>query len=164
MTQSKTIHKFDRIDRRILAALQTDASLTNQQLAEVVGLSASPCLRRVRALEEAGVILSRVTLLDRKKLGLSLTVIILISMDRHTPERFEAFVKQIEVLEEVQECYLITGQEADYMLKVAIPDMDHYQDFLLNKVTRIPGVSGVHSSFVLQRVLDRTSLPLSYLP
>lgn len=164
MTQSKTIHKFDRIDRRILAALQTDASLTNQQLAEVVGLSASPCLRRVRALEEAGVILGRVTLLDRKKLGLSLTVIILISMDRHTPERFEAFVKQIEVLEEVQECYLITGQEADYMLKVAIPDMDHYQDFLLNKVTRIPGVSGVHSSFVLQRVLDRTSLPLSYLP
>jgi Lrp/AsnC family transcriptional regulator, leucine-responsive regulatory protein len=164
MTQSKTIHKFDRIDRRILAALQTDASLTNQQLAEVVGLSASPCLRRVRALEEAGIILGRVTLLDRKKLGLSLTIIILISMDRHTPERFEAFVKQIEVLEEVQECYLITGQEADYMLKVAIPDMDHYQDFLLNKVTRIPGVSGVHSSFVLQRVLDRTSLPLSYLP
>ncbi|GAA3968415.1 Lrp/AsnC family transcriptional regulator [Allohahella marinimesophila] len=164
MTPGKTIHKFDRIDRRILSALQDNASLTNQQLAEQVGLSASPCLRRVRALEEAGIILGRVTLLDRKKLGLSLTVIILISMDRHTPERFEAFVKQIEVLEEVQECYLITGQEADYMLKVAIPDMDHYQDFLLNKITRIPGVSGVHSSFVLQRVLDRTSLPLSYLP
>src|SRR5690606_520123 len=164
MTNRKAVHTFDRIDRRIVAALQDNASLTNQQLAEQVGLSASPCLRRVRALEEAGIIIGRVTLLDRKKLGLSLTVIIHISMDRHTPERFEEFVKHIEVLEEVQECYLITGQEADYMLKVAIPDMDHYQNFLLNKVTRIPGVSGAHSSFVLQRVLDRTSLPLSYLP
>jgi Lrp/AsnC family leucine-responsive transcriptional regulator len=156
-------HKFDRIDRNILALLQQDASLTNQELADKVGLSASPCLRRVKALEEAGIIQQRVTLLDRKKLGLSLTVIILISMDRHTPERFEEFGNRVSALDEVQECYLITGQEADYMLKVVIPDMDHYQEFLLNKITRITGVSGVHSSFVLQRVLDRTSLPLGYL-
>ncbi|MBK8974012.1 MAG: Lrp/AsnC family transcriptional regulator [Hahellaceae bacterium] len=160
---SEKPYKFDRIDRQILALLQQDASLTNQDLAERVGLSPSPCLRRVKALEEAGIIQQRVTLLDRKKLGLSLTVIILIGMDRHTPERFEEFGKRVSELEEVQECYLITGQEADYMLKVAVPDMDHYQAFLLNKITRIPGVSGVHSSFVLQRVIDRTSLPLGYL-
>ena len=155
--------KLDKTDRRILDHLQRDGGLSNQELAGKVGLSPSPCLRRVKALEEAGIILRRVTLLDRKKIGLSLTVIIQIGMDRHTPERFEEFQRHVEDFPEVQECYLITGQEADYILKVAIPDMDAYQDFLLNKITRIPGVSGVHSSFVLRRVVDKTELPLGYL-
>lgn len=154
--------KIDRIDRRILELLQQDGGLSNQELAAQVGLSPSPCLRRVKALEEAGIILSRVTLLDRKKLGLDLTVLILIGMDRHTPERFEEFETKVAELPEVQECYLITGQDADYMLKVVIPDMEAYHVFLLNKITRIPGVSGVHSSFVLRRVIDSTVLPLSY--
>ena len=104
-----------------------------------------------------------VTILDHKKLGLSLTAIILIGMDRHTPERFAAFEEQVGEYPEVQECYLITGQSADYMLKVVVPDMDHYHHFLLNRITRIPGVSGVHSSFVLRRVIDSTALPLGYL-
>ena len=155
--------KIDRIDRRILELLQQNGGLSNQELATQVGLSPSPCLRRVKALEEAGIILNRVTLLDRKKLGLDLTVLILIGMDRHTPERFEEFEARVAELPEVQECYLITGQDADYMLKVAIPDMDAYHIFLLNKITRIPGVSGVHSSFVLRRVIDNTVLPLNYL-
>ncbi len=154
--------KIDRIDRRILELLQQDGGLSNQELAARVGLSPSPCLRRVKALEEAGIILNRVTLLDRKKLGLDLTVLILIGMDRHTPERFEEFETKVAELPEVQECYLITGQDADYMLKVVVPDMDAYHVFLLNKITRIPGVSGVHSSFVLRRVIDSTVLPLSY--
>ena len=154
---------LDRIDRRILECLQQDGGLSNQELAEKVGLSPSPCLRRVRALEEAGIILKRVTLLDRKKLGLSLTVILNIGMDRHTPERFEAFEQAVAALPEVQECYLITGQAADYQLKVVVPDMDAYQAFLLGKITRIPGVSGVHSSFVLRRVIDSTEVPLGYL-
>lgn len=155
--------KLDRIDRRILECLQKDGGLSNQELAEQVGLSPSPCLRRVKALEEAGVILRRVTLLDRKKLGLSLTVILHIGMDRHTPERFETFEATVAGFPEVQECYLVTGQEADYQLKVVVPDMDAYQAFLLGKVTRIPGVSGVHSSFVLRRVVDNTEVPLGYL-
>lgn len=159
---AEKLAKIDKIDRRILELLQKDGGLSNQELAEQVGLSPSPCLRRVRALEEAGIILRRVTLLERKKLGLALTVVILIGMDKHTPERFEAFEKQVAQLPEVQECYLITGQDADYMLKVVIPDMDTYHVFLLNKITRIPGVSGVHSSFVLRRVVDSTELPLSY--
>ncbi len=154
--------KIDRIDRRILEYLQMDGGLSNQELAEKVGLSPSPCLRRVKALEGAGIILKRVTLLERKKLGLALTVIILIGMDRHTPDRFEEFEQRVGELSEVQECYLITGQDADYMLKVVIPDMDAYHVFLLNKITRIPGVSGVHSSFVLRRVIDSTELPLAY--
>lgn len=155
--------KPDRIDRRILEELQQDGGLTNQELAERVGLSPSPCLRRVKALEEAGVIQKRVTLLDRKKLGLSLTALIQISMDRHTPERFANFEEKVTQYPEVQACYLITGQDADYQLMVVVPDMDTYQEFLLNKVTRIEGVSGVHSSFVMRRVKDSTALPLGYL-
>ena len=145
-----TPHKLDRLDRRILDELQRDGGLTNQQLAERVGLSASPCLRRV-------------TLLDRQKLGLTLTAIIQIGMDRHTPERFEVFESKVKQWPEVQECYLITGQQSDYLLKVVVPDMEHYQQFLLNKVTRIEGVSGVHSSFVMRRVVDSTELPLGYV-
>ena len=155
--------KMDRFDRRILSELQRDGGLSNQELAERIGLSSSPCSRRVKQLEDAGVIEKRVTLLDRRKLGLSLTVLIQISMDRHTPERFEAFEAKIKSYPEVLECYLITGQDADYLLKVVVPDMDHYQEFLLNKVTRIEGVSGVHSSFVMRRVVDTTALPLGYL-
>lgn len=155
--------QIDKIDRRILAQIQQDASLTNQQLAEKVGLSPSPCLRRVRALEDAGVIVRTVTVLNHKKLGLSLTVIILIGMDRHTPERFATFEEQVAEYPEVLECYLVTGHDADYMLKVVVPDMDEYHHFLLNRITRIQGVSGVHSSFVLKRVIDSTSLPLGYL-
>lgn len=161
--KSPTLVKIDKTDRRILEQVQNNGALTNQELADKVGLSPSPCLRRVRALEEAGVIVRTVTILDHKKLGLSLTAIILIGMDRHTPERFSAFEEQVSGYPEVQECYLITGQDADYMLKVVVPDMDHYHHFLLNRITRIQGVSGVHSSFVLRRVLDTTALPLGYL-
>lgn len=155
--------KLDRIDRNILELLQQNAEFTNQEVADKVGLSPSPCLRRVRALEQAGIIVRRVTILDHKKLGLALTAILLIGMDRHTPERFAAFESQVAELPEVQECYIITGQDADYMLKVVVPDMDHYHHFLLNRITRIQGVSGVHSSFVLRRVIDSTALPLNYL-
>lgn len=157
------LHRLDRLDRRILEELQRDGGLANQQLAERIGLSPSPCSRRVKQLEEAGLIVRRVTLLDPQRLGLTLTAIIQIGMDRHTPERFEDFEAKIKQYPEVQQCYLITGQQADYLLKVVVPDMDHYQQFLLSKITRIEGVSGVHSSFVLRRVVDSTELPLSYV-
>ena len=157
------IAKLDRTYLRILRTLQSDGGLTNQQLADAVGLSASPCLRRVQKLEAAGVIVKRETVLDARKLGLDLTVMIQISMDRHTPERFANFEERVASYPEVQQCYLVTGQDADYLLKVVVPDIDRYQDFLLNKITRIEGVSGVHSSFVMRRVVDTSSLPLGYL-
>ena len=103
------------------------------------------------------------TLLNRKKLGLALTALIQISMDRHTPERFANFEEKVRQYPEVQSCFLITGQDADYLLMVSVPDMDAYQEFLLNKITRIDGVSGVHSSFIMRRVVDNTALPLGYL-
>ena len=160
--KAKTLD-LDRTDIRILQLLQADGSLTNLQLAEQVGLSPSPCSRRVRALEDSGLIRSRHALIDQKALGLDLTVIIQISMDRHTPERFEKFEDTVARFPEVQQCYLITGQDADYLLKVVVPDMDAYQQFLLNKITRIEGVSGVHSSFVMRKVVDTTALPLHYV-
>ncbi|MFP1680142.1 Lrp/AsnC family transcriptional regulator [Alloalcanivorax sp. C16-2] len=160
---NKTPAKLDRTDVRILDALQRDGGLTNQQLAEQVGLSPSPCSRRVQKLEEAGVILRRETVLDPRQLGLDLTAMIQISMDRHTPERFANFEATVAEYPEVQQCYLVTGQEADYLLKVVVPDIDHYQQFLLNKITRIEGVSGVRSSFVMRRVIDTTAVPLTYI-
>ena len=152
---------LDRYDRQILEILQVDGRVNNQDLADRIGLSPSPCLRRVRALEESGLILGYRALLDAKKLGLSLMALVHISMDRHTPERFANFEASVGVLPEVLECLLITGQDADYQVKVFVRDMDHYQDLLLNKLTRIEGVTGVHSSFVLRRVVDRTALSVA---
>ena len=152
--------KLDRFDQQILQMLQEDGRINNQDLADSIGLSPSPCLRRVRALEEAGLIVGYRAHLDARKLGLTLIALIHISMDVHTPERFANFEAEIAVVPEVLECLLITGQDADYQLKVIVRDMDHYQDLLLNKITRIDGVTGVHSSFVMRRVIDKTRLPV----
>ncbi len=151
---------LDRIDRRILAELQRNARISNLELADKVGLSASPCLRRVRQLEEAGLIKGYATLLNASLLGLKLMALVQISMDRHTPDRFEQFEAAIRGFPQVLECILITGQSADYQLKVVVRDMEEYQDFLPNRITRIPGVTDVHPSFVLRQVISTTALPL----
>jgi len=153
--------QLDRYDRKILEILQQDGRISNQDLSERIGLSQSPCLRRVRALEESGLITGYRAMVDARKLGLTLLAVIQISMDRHTPERFEGFDATVRALPEVLECLLITGQDADYLLKVIVKDMDAYQELLLNKITRIDGVSGVHSSFVLRQVVSNTSLPIA---
>lgn len=152
--------QLDRYDRQILELLQQDGRISNQDLADRIGLSPSPCLRRVRVLEEAGLITGYRAMLDAKKLGLSLMALIGISMDQHTPERFANLEASIAEIPEILECLLITGQQSDYQLKVVVKDMDAYQDLLLNKITRIQGVTGVHTSFVLRRVVDRSNLPL----
>ena len=152
--------ELDRYDREILTILQLDGRISNQDLADRIGLSPSPCLRRVRTLEESGLITGYRALLDAKKLGLSLMALIGISMDLHTPERFANLEANIAEIPEVLECLLITGQQSDYLLKVVVSDMDAYQDLLLNKITRITGVTGVHTSFVLRKVLYRTAMPV----
>ncbi len=154
---------LDRYDLKILAELQRDARVSNQELAERIGLSPSPCSRRVKQLEDDGFILRQVALLDRKKLGLTLTAYVQIGMDRHTPERFENFEQAIRQWPEVLECSLVTGMDADYQLKVVVPDMEHYQQFLLGRLTRVEGVTSVRSSFVLNQVVSSTQLPLSHL-
>jgi Lrp/AsnC family leucine-responsive transcriptional regulator len=151
---------LDRTDRRILDELQKDGAISNLDLAEKVGLSPSPCSRRVKALQESGIIQKTVAVLNPKALGLDMVAMISISMDRHTPERFENFERLVTGFPEVLECFLITGSSADYLLKVIVKDMDGYQQFLLGKLTRIEGVSGVHSSFVMRKVVDSTRLPM----
>ena len=155
--------KLDRIDRRILKELQANARISNLELADKIGLSPTPCSRRVKQLEDSGIIDRHVTLLNSNKLGLKLTAIIGISMDRHTPERFANFEQAVAEFDEVVECKVVTGQSADYLLKVMIPDMAYYEEFLLGRLTRIEGVSGVHSSFVLRSVIRKTELPLLHI-
>ena len=152
--------EIDCFDRQILQVIQQDGRISNQDLADRIGLSPSPCLRRVRALEEAGIVTGYRALVNAKALGFTLMALIYISMDKHTPERFEHFEKEISQISEVLECLLITGQDADYQIKVIVRDMDAFQELLLNRINRIQGVTGVHSSFVLRRVVDKTALPV----
>lgn len=154
--------QLDRYDGMILERLQRDGRISNQELAEAISLSPSPCLRRVRQLEEDGLIDGYVALLNARKLGLNLTAFIQISMDTHTPERFANFEQAIADYPEVLECHLITGQSADYLLKVIVEDMDAFQQFLLGKLTRTEGVTGVQSSFVLKSPIRTTALPIQH--
>jgi len=155
--------RLDRTDRRILDLIQRNGRMSNLELADAVGLSPTPCARRLKRLEESGLVRGTVTLLDQDALGLKLTAYIGISMDRHTPDRFAAFEAEVTSYPEVLECSVVTGQAADYLLKAVLPDMQHYEQFLLGRLTRIPGVTGVHSSFELRRVVQRTVLPLDYM-
>ena len=153
--------KLDNYDKAILNALQENGRLANQEIADQIGLSPSACLRRFKALEESGVITGYRTLLDSKKLGLDLMALIHISMDKHTKERFSEFEKSVQSMPNILECLLLTGQSADYQLKVLVKDLEAYQDLLLNHITQINGVSGVHTSFVLRKVIDKTGIPFS---
>jgi Lrp/AsnC family leucine-responsive transcriptional regulator len=154
---------MDKLGKRILQELQNNGAITNLELSEKIGLSPSPCARRVKQLQESGIIKGQVTLLDASKLELKLIALIQISMDRHTPDRFEVFEEKVRTFPEVIECLLITGQSADYQLKVVIPDMEYYQELLLNKITKIEGVTDVHSSFILREVHITTELPLNHI-
>mgnify|MGYP006092853315 FL=1 len=155
--------KLDRTDRRILEAMQQDGRISNLELSEKVGLSPTPCSRRVKRLEESGIIDRHVTLLNQSALGLKLTAIIGISMDRHTPERFENFESQVNEYPEIIEASVVTGQSYDYLVKAVVPDMEYYEELLLGRITRIEGVTGVHSSFVLRKVISKTALPLTHI-
>lgn len=153
---------FDAIDRRILAALQRDARLTNVQLAEEVGLSPSPCLRRVRLLEEAGVIAGYHATLDRGALGLGLTVFVGIKVERHQEGTAAAFRDAVQALPEVVSCHLVSG-ETDFLLQVVVPDLAGYEQFLLGTLLKLPGVSDIRSNFAIQTVKTQGLLPLGHL-
>lgn len=149
----------DAIDWRILRLLQDNARLTNVELARAVNLSPSPCLARVRALEAGGYISRYVTILDPLKLGLQLSVFIRVRLERQIEPSLEAFEKAMLDRPEVMECYLMTG-DADYLLRVVVPDMQALQDFIVNFLSRVPSVGNIQSSFSLKRVKHQTALPL----
>ena len=150
---------LDAIDRRILGALQDDARIANNELAARVGLSPAPCLRRVRALEETGVIRRHVSLVDPGALGLPVSVFVSISLERQVEEALKRFERAVLTRPEVMECYLMTG-DADYLLRVVCADLAAYERFVLEHLAKAPGVSSIRSSFALKQVKYSTALPL----
>ncbi|WP_026348746.1 Lrp/AsnC family transcriptional regulator [Psychrobacter lutiphocae] len=149
---------MDATDRHILELLQQDARMSITDIAEAVHLSATPCARRIKRLEDAGIIMGYHTLVNPQKLGFSLALYISVSMDRHTAERFAQFEQKIQSFEEVISCSIVTGRTEDYLLKVVVRDMAHYEEFLLHRLNRIEGVSQVHTSFELRQVFNRSVL------
>ncbi|GAB4372870.1 MAG: Lrp/AsnC family transcriptional regulator [Kiloniellaceae bacterium] len=154
--------KLDAIDRKILGALQDNGRLSNVELAERVGLSASPCLRRVRMLEDAGMITRYVALLDQKAVGLPVSVFISIKLERQSEDDLDRFEAEVARYPEVLECYLMTGTR-DYLLRVATRDLAAYERFLKTKLTRVENVASIESSFALKQVKYTNSLPLETL-
>ena len=154
---------MDRTDKKILELLQLDSKINNQELAEKVSLSPSPCLRRVKQLEEDGTISKYVALLNPEKIGLQLTILISVGLSTHDPKKMAGFEAIVKSLPEVVQCHLVAGEAQDYVLKVIVPSLSEYQSFLLDKLTQIDGVRNVHSSFVLRSIVDKSSLPLGHL-
>ena len=150
---------MDAIDRRILEVLQDDCSITNVELARRVNLSPSPCLARVNALEASGIIRGYVALADPIRLGLSLNVFIQVSLEKQVESELERFQKEMATCPEVMECYLMTG-DSDYLLRVVVADMQGLELFIVNRLSRIPGVRHIRSGFALKQVKYQTALPM----
>ncbi|WP_412480384.1 Lrp/AsnC ligand binding domain-containing protein [Azonexus sp. IMCC34839] len=154
--------KLDQIDLAILAALQADGRITNVALARQVGLSATPCLERVKALESAGLIAGYVARLSAPALGLGLTVFVQISLDRTSAQAFADFREAVQGIPEIQECHMVAGG-FDYLLKVRVPDMTSYRNFLGAVLSGIPGIRETHSYPVMEEVKDSATLSLRHL-
>ena len=151
---------LDRIDRKLLELLQQDGRLTNLELAERVSLSPSPCLRRVRRLEEEGVIRQYVALLEPTKVGLGLTAYVNVKLEKRGKMPIEAFSDAVARWPEVVACYAMTG-DIDYLLRVQVEDLEHYSRFVMDRLLKQQGVIDVRSNFVLERIKDTTALPLA---
>jgi DNA-binding Lrp family transcriptional regulator len=151
--------EIDETDLRILTTVQEDARLSNVDLAERIGLSPSPCLRRLRRLEDEGIIKGYMTLLDQKAVGLPVNVFISVTLKEQSEHALDDFEGRIRELPQVMECYLMTGT-ADYLLRVVTADLAAYESFLKEHLTRIPVIASIQSSFALKQVSFRTALPL----
>jgi Lrp/AsnC family transcriptional regulator, leucine-responsive regulatory protein len=154
--------KLDEIDRKILVALQVNGRMPINDLAEKVGLSSSPCARRVRLLEEAGVIKGYAALIDQAKVGLPISVFASIKLERQREEELDRFSKAISNWPEVADCYLMTGQR-DYLMRIVVNDLVAYERFLKDKLTRLKGVASIESSFALGEVKRSHVLPIRAL-
>ena len=150
--------ELDRVDYEILHHLQNDARITNAELADRVCLSPSPCLRRVKNLEEANIIQRYTAIVDPKAVGLPISVVVNVSMSNQERSHLNFFEQRLAECEEVMEAYLMTGN-TDYMLRIVVPDLEAYERFLFDKLTPIPGVTDIKSSFALKQLFGRTELP-----
>lgn len=156
INDDKVIVTIDEVDKKVLRLLQVDARMSITELAERINLSATPCARRIKRLEDTGVITGYHTQTDAQKLGYPLAIFIAVSMDRHTAERFEQFERKVQSFDEVMSCSIVTGRSEDYLIKVRVRDMAHYEEFLLHRLNRIEGVAQVHTSFELREVFSRS--------
>lgn len=154
-----TVMALDRIDINILNELQQDASLTNVELAARVNLSASPCLARVRSLERLGIIDKRIAVLDPLVLGLGVIAFIHIKLEKQAEPSLDNFKSRVDRMSEVMECYLMTG-DSDYLLRVIVPDIEDLENLIVNKLSRIAGISSIRSNLVLKRISHKTVLPI----
>ena len=153
---------WDAIDRRILSVVQEEARISNAELAARVGLSPSPCWRRVRALEDAGVIRRYVTLVDAEAIGLPINVFATVTLEKQVERALERFERAVAERPEVMECYLMTG-EFDYLLRIVVPSLGAYERLLMDHLTRIEGIASIKSSFALKQVRYKTALPLAHI-
>ncbi len=155
-----TNRALDDVDRRILSSLQADGRLTATELADKAGLTTSPCLRRLRLLEEAGIIRGYTALIDQSKVGLPISVFVSIKLERQSEQAMERFETAVRRCPEVLECYLMTGPR-DYLLRVVARDLDDYERFVKGTLTRISGIANIESSFALGQVKHSNALPIS---
>ncbi len=153
-------YKLDDIDRRIVQALQADGRMSNQDLAEKVGLSPSPCARRVRLLEEAGVIEGYVAVVNQDKLGLPVSVFASIKLERQREEELDRFATAVSRWPEVADCYLMTGPR-DYLLRIIVADLAAYERFLKDKLTRLDNIASIETSFALGKVKRSFAVPVA---
>jgi len=157
-----TDYNLDNIDWKILNILQSDAGISNIELADQVCLSPSPCSRRVKNLEQLGYISRRVTLIDPQKAGLPVTVFVQVTLHHQVKKDLDRFAQQVLEWPEVMECYLMTG-DFDYLMRVVIPDLQAYQTFLDENLTAVDGVEHIKSSFSLKPICYKTELPLGHI-
>ncbi len=162
MSNKLPTKKLDRLDHGILACLQADGRLSNQELAERVSLSPSPCLRRVRALERSGVIRQYVALVDPAKIGLAMLAYVSVKLEKKGKMPAEQFTRAVQGWSEVVACYSMTG-DVDYLIGVRVEDLDHFSRFIMEKLLKQPGVIDIRSNFVLERIKETTALPLAHL-
>ncbi len=151
---------LDDLNQKILRELQHDGRMTNQDLADRVGLSPSPCLRRLRQLENDGTIMRYVALVDPQRVGLSVTAFVRVRLDQQDDQHLAAFESAIATFHEVMECYLMSG-DADYQLRIVVASLGDFEDFLRHKLTKIGGVAQVTTSFALRPIIYNTALPLA---
>jgi Lrp/AsnC family transcriptional regulator, leucine-responsive regulatory protein len=151
---------LDTIDKKVLSLLQEQGRLSNAQLAKEVGLSAPSMLERVRKLEKNGVIKKYVALVDPKEVGQGITAFVSVSLRLHQKEEIEAFVEEVRQIPEVLECHHVSG-EADYLMKVVSRDIEHYEKFLLGKLTHFKVISRIHTSFILKSLKQETTIPVA---
>ncbi|HMA88392.1 MAG TPA: Lrp/AsnC family transcriptional regulator [Burkholderiales bacterium] len=154
--------RLDRIDRRILEQLQDDGRLSNQELAERVALSPSPCLRRVRGLERAGIIRGYAALLDALQVGLGLLAFVTVKLEKRGKMPVDQFTRAVQAWPEVIACFSMTG-DMDYLMRVQVEDLEHYSRFIMEKLLKQPGVIDIRTNFVLERIKETTALPLAHL-